>query len=532
MAAVIVLVALVVLVAVGVLFVAGRRGRGTILEPPPAPTPARPVEAAPEAPPAPVAEPDVVEPEVVEPEVVEPEAPRPKATFRDRLGRARSAMSGYVGSVLSRGKIDQETWDDLEEALIRADVGVGVTTDILERLRATVAEQGITEPVVLLEALKDQLKVDLRTGDRTLRFDAGAPNVWLFVGVNGVGKTTTIGKVGKQQADEGRRVLMAAGDTFRAAAAEQLETWATRSGAELVRGAEGGDPSSIIFDAVQRAAARGHDLVLADTAGRLHTKVNLMDELRKVRRVADRDPGQRHRGAPRARRHHRAERSGAGTAVHRGRGPHGRRAHEARRVGQGRHRPGHPVHARHPDQAGGARRDRGGPHRVRSRRLRRRAVRGGLTRGGPVMFTLIRLLFLPAKVGVGTTKLGVKAGYRAGRLLGARRVLVFGVGVGVGLLVAPVTGAEARDRLRRAIEARRPVGDQDLAERVRFELSHSPRTWHLPQPAVEVVGHVAVLRGQVPHETGRADLARAAGAVSGVTGVDNQVTVGNGAGTG
>jgi fused signal recognition particle receptor len=200
-------------------------------------------------------------------------------------------MSGYVGSVLSRDKIDGETWDELEEALIRADVGVATTTDILDRLRATVDGQGITEPQALLDALKAQLKADLAPGDRTLRYEAGAPNVWLFVGVNGVGKTTTIGKVGKQQSEAGRKVVMAAGDTFRAAAAEQLGTWAERADAELVRGDEGGDPSSIIFDAVQRAAARGHDLVLADTAGRLHTKVNLMEELRKVRRVADRDPG-------------------------------------------------------------------------------------------------------------------------------------------------------------------------------------------------------------------------------------------------
>ncbi len=298
----IVVVVLIVLVGAGAAFVSSRRGRGTVLEPPPAPpappTPPPVAEAPtapptevlpePEAPPAP--EPVAIPEPEVEPEP-EIEVPRPKATFRDRLGRARSSMSGYLGSVLSRGKIDQETWDDLEEALIRGDVGVGATTDILDRLRATVSERGITEPAALLEALKDQLKADLGTGDRTLRYEAGAPNVWLFVGVNGVGKTTTIGKVGKQQADEGRQVVMAAGDTFRAAAAEQLETWADRSGAELVRGAEGGDPSSIIFDAVQRAAARGFDLVLADTAGRLHTKVNLMEELRKVRRVADREPG-------------------------------------------------------------------------------------------------------------------------------------------------------------------------------------------------------------------------------------------------
>jgi DNA replication protein DnaC len=121
--------------------------------------------------------------------------------------------------------------------------------------------------------------------------EPGSPNVWLFVGVNGVGKTTTIGKVGALQRSEGRTVLMAAGDTFRAAAAEQLLTWAERSGAEFVRGAEGGDPSSVIFDGVERAAARGIDLVLADTAGRLHTKSNLMDELRKVRRVAAKGAG-------------------------------------------------------------------------------------------------------------------------------------------------------------------------------------------------------------------------------------------------
>ncbi|MGH9267522.1 MAG: signal recognition particle-docking protein FtsY, partial [Acidimicrobiales bacterium] len=115
--------------------------------------------------------------------------------------------------------------------------------------------------------------------------------VWLLVGVNGVGKTTTIGKLGRRAADQGQAVVMAAADTFRAAAAEQLELWSRRAGADLVRGAEGSDPGAVVFDAVQRAAAKGADLVLADTAGRLHTKVNLMDELRKVRRVAEREPG-------------------------------------------------------------------------------------------------------------------------------------------------------------------------------------------------------------------------------------------------
>jgi fused signal recognition particle receptor len=128
---------------------------------------------------------------------------------------------------------------------------------------------------------------------RDLRFDEepGVTNVWLFVGVNGVGKTTTIGKLARREVAAGRSVLLAAGDTFRAAAGEQLDQWGERAGVDVVRGGEGGDPSAVVFDAVQRAAARGNDLVLADTAGRLHTKVNLVEELKKIRRVADRPPG-------------------------------------------------------------------------------------------------------------------------------------------------------------------------------------------------------------------------------------------------
>jgi fused signal recognition particle receptor len=136
------------------------------------------------------------------------------------------------------------------------------------------------------------MKDRLAGADRSLHFDAERrPNVWLFVGVNGVGKTTSIGKVANQQVAAGRGVLLAAGDTFRAAAAEQLTTWADRAGVELVRGNEGGDPSAVVFDAIERAASRDLDLVLADTAGRLHTKTNLMEELRKVRRVAEKGAG-------------------------------------------------------------------------------------------------------------------------------------------------------------------------------------------------------------------------------------------------
>jgi fused signal recognition particle receptor len=178
---------------------------------------------------------------------------------------------------------------------LRADVGLGVTEALLEPLKERVKAKEITEPAELLAALQADMVSRLGGADRSLRFDAslepGSPNVWMFVGVNGVGKTTTIGKVARQQADAGRSVLLAAGDTFRAAAAEQLATWAERAGSDFVRGAEGGDPSAVIFDGVERASARQLDLVLADTAGRLHTKTNLMDELRKVRRVAEKGAG-------------------------------------------------------------------------------------------------------------------------------------------------------------------------------------------------------------------------------------------------
>ena len=301
MAGTIVLIVCVLVIATGATVIALRRPkRGIELEPPPPPTAtAPPPSASPtpvvEAPPPEVDEATVAEIEeaLAEAPPVEapPEAPAPvKPSFRDRLAKARGTFSGYVGSVLSRSKIDQDTWDDLEEAMIRADVGVHAATDLLDAVRGRVKEKGITQPDDLLIELKDEMKARL-AGERTLAIEPGQPNVWLFVGVNGVGKTTTIGKLGKREVDAGRTVVMAAGDTFRAAAAEQLELWAERVGAEIVRGNEGGDPSAVIYDAIERAGARHYDLVLADTAGRLHTKTNLMEELRKVRRVADKDPG-------------------------------------------------------------------------------------------------------------------------------------------------------------------------------------------------------------------------------------------------
>jgi fused signal recognition particle receptor len=271
-------------------------------------SPEAPAPTAPTAPAPPVAvetAPPAAPPEPVE---VEP------ATYRGRLGKARGLLSGYLGSVRSKGKIDAATWDDLEEALIRADVGVGATDALLDGLRARVKDGSIVGPDALVDALKADLVSMLSTADAGLAMpgergpdadgaaatdgagdDGGTPatpvDVWLFVGVNGVGKTTTVGKVANRMSASGTKVLLAAGDTFRAAAGEQLSMWASRAEAEIVRGSEGGDPSSVVFDAVQRAASKGHAVVLADTAGRLHNKVNLIEELKKIRRVADRPPG-------------------------------------------------------------------------------------------------------------------------------------------------------------------------------------------------------------------------------------------------
>ena len=302
-----VVVVLVVAVA-GLAVVRSRRTRGLPAEQPRRVEPPRSVSAPPHARPdsgmdegAGLLPDDVIdtpgEPTTVPPQLIEITEVTgvlevtEKPSFRERLSRARSAMGGAVGSVLGRSKIDAASFDDLEEAMLLADVGVGTTTALLDDLRRRVKSESISTSEHLIEALKSDLKKQLVSADRSLRFEPGRPNVWLFVGVNGVGKTTTIGKVAKQQIEAGRSVVVAAGDTFRAAAAEQLGTWAERTGATFVRGAEGGDPGSVIFDAVEKAASRGIDLVLGDTAGRLQTKTNLMEELRKIRRVADREPG-------------------------------------------------------------------------------------------------------------------------------------------------------------------------------------------------------------------------------------------------
>jgi fused signal recognition particle receptor len=221
-----------------------------------------------------------------------PTAEPDELTVKEKAGRTRSLFASAFQSIRGRGSIDAGTWEELEETLLRADIGIGLTTRLLDPLRAAAKAGTIRTPDDAISALREAMTAQLATTDRGLHLDAEKkPNVWLFVGVNGVGKTTTIGKIGTAQTARGTTVLMAAGDTFRAAAAEQLLVWADRCGAAYVRGAEGGDPASVIFDGIQSASAKGIDLVLGDTAGRLQNKSNLMEELKKVRRVADKAEG-------------------------------------------------------------------------------------------------------------------------------------------------------------------------------------------------------------------------------------------------
>jgi fused signal recognition particle receptor len=228
---------------------------------------------------------------IVVPEVVAVPEVAVAPSVREKAGRTRSLFASAFQSIRGRG-IDSATWDELEETLLLADIGIGLATRLLDPLRAAVKDGSLRSPDEVIAALRDGMTAQLATSDRSLHLDAvGSPNVWLFVGVNGVGKTTTIGKIATAQTAQGTTVLMAAGDTFRAAAAEQLQVWAERSGAAFVRGAEGGDPASVIFDGIQSAAAKGIQLVLGDTAGRLQNKSNLMEELKKVRRVADKAEG-------------------------------------------------------------------------------------------------------------------------------------------------------------------------------------------------------------------------------------------------
>ena len=198
---------------------------------------------------------------------------------------------GHSLDTLFAGELDDDFYDELEETLILGDMGVETTMKAVEELRRRAKAEKIKTAEEARACLRDILCQLLEVGDPGLNL-AGSPAVVLFIGVNGVGKTTTIGKLAARLKGEGKRVLMAAGDTFRAAAADQLEIWSERSGVELVRQHEGADPAAVVFDALSAAKARGADVVLVDTAGRLHNKQNLMNELNKISRVIDRElPG-------------------------------------------------------------------------------------------------------------------------------------------------------------------------------------------------------------------------------------------------
>ncbi len=291
--------ALAIFLAVGGVYLSRRSARQA---PPTKPPSTKPASRPPRRPVPPTAGTTVLEPPDTETPDTEtaveqrpeeaPEKPeRVKPRLRDRLGKTRAAFAGAFSGITGRGTVDDETWDELEEALILADVGVPTSTKVIDAVREQALTEKATDPERVIELLREELVALLDGPDRELHLGAPAPSVWMFVGVNGVGKTTTIAKLAQREVEAGRRVVLAAADTFRAAAAEQLAHWAQRTGAEIVRGQDGADPGSIVFDAMSAASTRGADLVLVDTAGRLHTKVNLMEELKKLRRIVDKTEG-------------------------------------------------------------------------------------------------------------------------------------------------------------------------------------------------------------------------------------------------
>jgi fused signal recognition particle receptor len=246
---------------------------------------------APEAPPAPTAaEAAPIAPKAPEIEAIEPTDGRLER-LRGRLARSQNALGRSMLGLIGGGDLDEDSWQDVEDTLLVADLGPVATESVVAQLRSRLAGGNVrTEAdarAVLRDVLINELQPDM---DRSIRAlpHADHPSVLLVVGVNGTGKTTTVGKLARVLVADGRRVVLGAADTFRAAAADQLQTWASRVGAEVVRGPEGADPASIAFDAVDKGIAVGADVVLIDTAGRLHTKVGLMDELDKVKRVVTR----------------------------------------------------------------------------------------------------------------------------------------------------------------------------------------------------------------------------------------------------
>lgn len=215
----------------------------------------------------------------------------PPGDMRKGVGRARVAFSRLFGSILGGDSHDQSLWDELEETLLLSDLGLELTSKVIEGAKKELEAGDSVDGAAMANAVRSELRSLFVDRDRELEYSEESPTVWLVVGVNGVGKTTSIGKLSAMVAADDKRVVLAAGDTFRAAAADQLQMWAERTGADIVRSVPGADPSSVVYDSIQKAAARDYDVVIADTAGRLHTKSNLMDELHKLRRTAEKEPG-------------------------------------------------------------------------------------------------------------------------------------------------------------------------------------------------------------------------------------------------
>ena len=209
--------------------------------------------------------------------------------LREGLTKTRDNIVSGIDSVFSGfSSIDEEFYEELEEILIMGDIGVNATRDILERLKKQVKENHIKEPTACKELLIESIKEQMKVGEADYEFEQ-EKSVVLVIGVNGVGKTTSVGKLAGLYKSQGKKVLIAAADTYRAAACEQLTEWANRAGVDLITGAQGADPSSVIFDAVSAAKARNVDVLLCDTAGRLHNKKNLMEELKQMTRIIDRE---------------------------------------------------------------------------------------------------------------------------------------------------------------------------------------------------------------------------------------------------
>ena len=208
--------------------------------------------------------------------------------IKEGLKKTRNAVMGQIDTMLkSFTKIDEELFEELEELLVMGDVGVPTAQKICQELRTRVKKEGVTDPEQI-NVLLEEIISEMLSGDEELDIST-SPSIILVIGVNGVGKTTTIGKLAYRLSNEGKRVLLAAADTFRAAAIEQLDIWAERSGCEIIKQEEGSDPAAVIFDAISAAKARNADVIICDTAGRLHNKKHLMDELAKINRIIDRE---------------------------------------------------------------------------------------------------------------------------------------------------------------------------------------------------------------------------------------------------